>query len=65
MTTRAGEKLLSANPVIGHASEFAGVRELAIARTPFSFIYRIAEDRIEFLRVWDARADRALMDVKV
>lgn len=41
-------------PVVG----MAGIRELLIPRTPFSFIYRVTEDRIEVLRVWDQRGDR-------
>ncbi|MCY4002448.1 MAG: type II toxin-antitoxin system RelE/ParE family toxin [Rhodospirillales bacterium] len=47
-------------PLIGHALEdMEGVRELSIPRTPFSFIYRIVEDRVEILRVCDQRGDRA------
>lgn len=39
-------------PLIGHVLEdMEGVRELSIPRTPFSFIYRIVEDRVEILRV--------------
>lgn len=41
-------------PVVG----MAGIRELLIPRTPFSFIYRVTEDQIEVLRVWDQRGDR-------
>lgn len=48
------------NPLIGHLLEdMEEVRELSIPRTPFSFIYRLVEDRIEILRVWDQRGDRA------
>lgn len=36
-----------------------GHREMAIARTPFSLVYRLRDNRIEVLRVWDLRADRA------
>ena len=48
------------NPLIGHVLEnMEEVRELSIPRPPFSFIYRIVDDRIEILRVWDQRGDRA------
>jgi plasmid stabilization system protein ParE len=48
---------LKTNPFIGHSSErIAGVRELHIPKTPFTFIYRVREDVIEILRVFDNRA---------
>lgn len=48
------------NPLIGRSvEEMEGVREFSIPRTPFSFIYRVIDDRIEVLRVWDQRGDRA------
>lgn len=48
------------NPLIGHVPEDTEeVRELSIPRTPFSFIYRIVEDRVEILRIRDRRRDRA------
>ena len=48
------------NPLAGRSiEEMEGVREFSIPRTPFSFIYRVAGDRIEVLRVWDQRGDRA------
>ena len=37
----------------------AGIREFPIPRTPFSFIYRVVDDRIEVLRVRDQRGDRS------
>ena len=47
------------NPLVGRTVEEAlGVRELSIPRTPFSFIYRVVDDRIEVLRIWDQRGDR-------
>jgi len=58
----AAEHLLRANPYIGKRAEVEGVRELRIARTPFSLIYRVREDRIEILRVWDGRKDRSHFD---
>ncbi len=54
----ATQTTLKNNPLIGHPSEsVAGAREFSIARTPFSFIYRVQEDRIEVLRVIDNRSD--------
>ena len=52
--------LLRENPLIGHPVEDSErIREFSIPRTPFSFIYRVADDRIEVLRVWDQRGDRS------
>lgn len=48
------------NPLVGHPVEDIGdIREFSIPRTPFSLIYRVVEDRIEVLRVWDQRGDRS------
>ncbi len=48
------------NPLVGRpVEEIEGVRELSIPRTPFSFIYRVVDERIEVLRVWDQRGDRS------
>ena len=52
--------IISENPLVGRpVEEIEGVREFSIPRTPFSFIYRIVEERIEVLRVWDQRGDRS------
>ena len=52
--------LLRQNPLIGHVVEdIEDIREYSIPRMPFSFIYRVVEDRIEILRVWDQRGDRS------
>ena len=59
---KATEKLLSENPLFGRVVEAEGVRELVIPKTPFSFLYRIRQERIEVLRVWDGRADRGILD---
>ncbi len=59
---RAIETLLIAHPHAGHLTEFEGVREISVSRTPFSFIYRVREGQIEVLRMWDNRADRASMN---
>ena len=53
-------RVVRGNPLVGHPVEgMAGVREFPIPRTPFSFIYRVADNRIEVLRVWDQRGDRS------
>jgi hypothetical protein len=39
------------------------VREFPLPRMPFSMIYRVGETRIEILRVWDQRADRAGLEL--
>ena len=52
--------IISENPLVGRpVEEIEGVREFSVPRTPFSFVYRIVEDRIEVLRVWDQRSDRS------
>ena len=56
-------ELVSDSPSIGRPVEgMAGVREFSIPRTPFSFIYRVKNERIEILRVWDQRGDRSRLD---
>lgn len=47
-------ELLSINPYIGKRSE-GKTRELVIPNTPFSYIYRVSDTRIEIIRVWDNR----------
>ncbi len=59
----AAEGLLRTNPLVGRRTGIGDSRELHIARTPFSLIYRVREDRIEILRVWDGRRDRANLDI--
>ena len=54
---RSMESLLMANPQIGHPTHRNDVREISIPRTPFSYIYRLKEDRIEILRIWDERQE--------
>ncbi len=53
-------RLIRDNPLIGHrVDDFPDVREFAIQRTPFSVIYRIVDERIEVLRIWDQRGNRS------
>lgn len=52
--------ILRDNPMVGQSMEdMTNVREFSIPRTPFSLIYRIIDDRIEVLRIWDQRGDRS------
>ena len=55
---RSVEKLLLANPFIGHETHREDVREFSIPNTPFSFIYRATNTQLQILRVWDERGDR-------
>ena len=51
------QNVLKANPYVGHPSDgIDGAREHKVLRTPFTFLYRVKEDRIEILRVMDDRA---------
>ena len=54
---KAARRLVSL-PLLGHPSDGKGIREYAIGGLPFSFIYRVVDDRIEILRLWDQRAER-------
>jgi plasmid stabilization system protein ParE len=47
------------HPQIGHLiKEGAPIRELAIPRTPFSFIYCVSGEKIIVLRLLDSRSER-------
>ncbi len=59
----AVQTLLKANPAIGHPSDNVdGAREFHVLRTPFTFIYRVRQDRIEVLRILDTHADWDVSD---
>ena len=54
----AVQQLLKSNPYIGRPSQkVEGAREHRVSQTPFSFLYRVVEDRVEILRVLDTRSD--------
>jgi plasmid stabilization system protein ParE len=46
---------LQANPYLGHPTDEADVLEFVIARTPFSTLYRVRNNTLEVLRLWDNR----------
>ena len=48
--------LLLVNPFLGKRYQ-NDTREMVIYRTPFYYIYRIVDTRIEVLRIWDNRQD--------
>ena len=53
------EQIIINHPHIGQVFDGKkNIRELVINKTPFSFLYRINEDRIEILRLWDQRRSR-------
>lgn len=49
--------ILQSNPYIGRPIGQDGLRKLSIPKTPFSVFYRVTEDHIEVVRVWDQRAE--------
>lgn len=52
------QQILKASPYIGHPSDMVeGAREHRVLRTPFTFVYRVLDDRIEIMRVLDMRSD--------
>jgi toxin ParE1/3/4 len=56
---KAAKAALSRHPEIGRQSDIDGLREFAIPRTPFSFVYVVRNERIEVLRLLDGRSDPA------
>lgn len=55
---RAEERLLRENPFAGRLAQ-DGMRKFPISRTPFVMVYRVMDDRIEVLRLWDGRREPA------
>jgi plasmid stabilization system protein ParE len=48
-------RLIEQNPEIGMVVEGRNLRKLLIRNTRFMIIYRIRNDQIEIVRVWDTR----------
>jgi plasmid stabilization system protein ParE len=53
-----GISMLLRHPQIGQLINTQGTREWNIPKTPFSLVYRIGNDSIIVLRVWDNRRDQ-------
>jgi plasmid stabilization system protein ParE len=49
------DSLNAEHPLTGRQYDDAGSRHLPVLRTPFLFVYRIADNRIEVLRLQDQR----------
>ena len=47
------------HPYVGKAVDESGLRSYSIPRLPFAIVYRITEEHIEVVRVWDRRSDPA------
>jgi plasmid stabilization system protein ParE len=52
-------RMLLEHPHVGLEIDAAGARAWPIPKTPFSLIYRVGNEKIQVLRVWDNRRDRA------
>ena len=48
-------KKLQAMPQIGRPGRVISTRELVVDRTPYIVPYRVKDDRVEILRVYDGR----------
>jgi plasmid stabilization system protein ParE len=53
---------LRATPRVGQLVAEPDQRRYRVLRTPFSIVYRIADDRIEILRIRDGRASGGDLD---
>jgi plasmid stabilization system protein ParE len=56
---RAAIELVLTNPQVGRVMDELKARRLPVLHEPFVFIYTVAGDTIEILRVWDARSNPA------
>ena len=54
---------LSDNPRLGKAIARTEYRKYSVPRTPFSLIYRIGDDAIEILHIWDQRSNPLDLDL--
>lgn len=52
---RVSEQVLKDNPQIGVKLDIRDLRKLSIPRTPFALIYRLTDDAIEIVRLYDMR----------
>ncbi|PSJ58084.1 type II toxin-antitoxin system RelE/ParE family toxin [Kumtagia ephedrae] len=52
------------NPRIGQPMTDDGLRRYVIPRIPFSIVYRVTEDHIEIVHIWDQRSDPAKLGLQ-
>ena len=55
---------LSQYPHIGKSVDETGLRSYSIPRLPFAIIYRVTEEHVEIVRVWDQRSDPARLGLQ-
>ncbi|MEE9363093.1 MAG: type II toxin-antitoxin system RelE/ParE family toxin [Cellulophaga sp.] len=61
---KTAENLLVNHPDIGQAYENnKNIKELVVNKTPFTFIYRVKNENIEILRLWDQRGNRSHLKI--
>ena len=51
----AAEGLLKQNPGLGVKVEGRELRKLIIPNTPFMIVYRVKQNTVEIIRIWDMR----------
>jgi toxin ParE1/3/4 len=49
---------LSMHPMLGHVGRRSGTRELPIAGTPYTLVYRVTGAKIQIAAVWHAKQSR-------
>jgi plasmid stabilization system protein ParE len=54
---------LSDNPRMGKPIARTEYRQYSVPRTPFSLIYRIGDEAIEILHIWDQRSNPLDLDL--
>ena len=51
------------HPLVGRIVADGSTRRFPIRHTPFSIFYRVTEQSIEVVRIWDQRADHKKMEL--
>jgi len=63
---KTAEQIIINHPHIGQLFDNEkNIRELVINKTPFSVVYRINNDRVEILRLWDQRGNRSQLNLSL
>jgi plasmid stabilization system protein ParE len=55
---------LTDNPHIGQPVTDDGLRRYVIPRIPFSIFYRVTDEHIEIVHIWDQRSDPAKLGLQ-